>query len=57
MLLSDVDLENTTNGAMMEQRVCVEAQQLEQELIDVEDSDDDTDEESNMNGTTKCTDN
>ena len=40
MLLLDVNLQQMTNGAMMEQQVCVEAQQLEQELIDVEDCDD-----------------
>ena len=45
MLLSDVDLQQMTNGAMMEQQVCVEAQQLEQELIDMEDSDDEGDEQ------------
>ena len=57
MMLSDVDLQQMTNGAMMEQQVCVEAQQLEQELIDVEDSDDDGDEHTDMNGTEQSTDN
>ena len=56
MLLSDVNLQQMTNGAMMEQQICVEAQQLEQELIDVEDSDDEGDEQTDMNGTVQSTD-
>ena len=41
----------------MEQQVCVEAQQLEQELIDMEDSDDENDEHNDMNGTLQSTNN
>ena len=55
VLLSDVNLKQMTNGAIMEQQVCVEAQQLEQELIDVEDSDDDADDQNDMNGTVQST--
>ena len=57
MLLSDVNLKQMTNGAMMEQQVCIEAQQLEQELIGVEDSDDGGDEHTDMNETLQSTNN
>ena len=57
MLLSDVSLKHLTNGAIMEQKVCVEAQQLEQELINVEDSDNESDEQNDMNETVQSTDN
>ena len=57
MLLSDVSLKHLTNGAIMEQQVCVEAQQLEQELIDVEDSDDDVEDQTDMNETVQSTNN
>ena len=55
MLLSDASLKNLTNGAIMEQQVCVEAQQLELELINVEDSDNEGDDQIDINGTIQST--
>ena len=57
MLLLDVNLKQMTNGAIMEQQVCVEAQQFEQELINMEDSDDEGDKKTDMNETMQSTDN
>ena len=41
----------------MEQQVCVEAQQLELELINVEDSDNEGDDQTDINGTIQSTNN